>query len=132
MCPGLPLHRHERGARLCFHLKPGNYDTFGLIEVLEQMWVFYRGENVVLVWGGLSGHWSRVMRAWADRRNWLALERLSACVPKLNLVELLWSSLKKRELANLVGGHLADAAEQDIHRMNNSPQLPGHSSLTPT
>ncbi|MCX4515742.1 IS630 family transposase [Streptomyces sp. NBC_01619] len=25
----------DRGARLCFHLKPGSYDTAGLIEVLE-------------------------------------------------------------------------------------------------
>ena len=47
----------DRGARLCFHLKPGSYDTAGLIEVLEQMKVFYRGERVVLVWDGLSAHW---------------------------------------------------------------------------
>ncbi|MEV6781937.1 hypothetical protein [Streptomyces sp. NPDC051098] len=44
----------DRGARLCFHLKPGSYDTAGLIEVLEQMKVFYRGERVVLVWDGLT------------------------------------------------------------------------------
>ncbi|WP_327488248.1 transposase [Streptomyces sp. SLBN-115] len=41
----------DRGARLCFHLKPGSYDTAALIEVLEQMKTFYRGEQVVLVWG---------------------------------------------------------------------------------
>ncbi|WP_329375880.1 transposase [Streptomyces sp. NBC_01351] len=52
----------DRGARLCFHLKPGSYDTAALIEVLEQMKVFYRGERVVLVWDGLSAHWSRAMR----------------------------------------------------------------------
>ncbi|WP_420082735.1 transposase (plasmid) [Streptomyces sp. JL4002] len=65
-----------RGARLCFHLKPGSYDTAGLIEVLEQMKAFYRGENVVLVWDGLSAHWSRAMRAWAAEQDWLTLERL--------------------------------------------------------
>ncbi|WP_239770599.1 transposase [Streptomyces sp. CL12-4] len=37
------------GARLCFPLKPGSYDTAALIEVLEQMKVFYRGERVILV-----------------------------------------------------------------------------------
>ncbi|MGW1728676.1 transposase [Streptomyces sp. NPDC002306] len=48
-------------------------------------------------------------------------------------MELLWSSLKKRELANLAGDHLADVAdatEQGIH----NPQLPwpflAHTGLT--
>ncbi|WP_407698855.1 transposase [Streptomyces acidicola] len=31
--------------------------------------------------------------------HWLTLERLPAYVPELNPVELLWSSLKKRDLA---------------------------------
>ncbi|WP_435887503.1 transposase [Streptomyces antimycoticus] len=127
----------ERGARLCFHLKPGSYDTTALIEVLEQMKVFYRGEQVVLVWDGLSAHWSRAMRAWVAEQDWLTLERLPAYDPELNPVELLWSSLKKRELANLAGDHLADVAdatEQGIHRINHNPQLPwsfpAHTGLT--
>nr|WP_234042234.1 hypothetical protein [Streptomyces marianii] len=57
----------ERGVRLCFHLKPGSYDTTALIEVLEQMKAFYRGEQMVLVWDGLSAHWTRAMQAWAAR-----------------------------------------------------------------
>ncbi len=67
----------DRGPRLCFHLKPGSYGTTALIEVLEQMKIFYRGENVVLVCG-LSAHWSRAMRAWAADQDWLTLERLPA------------------------------------------------------
>ncbi|MER7194864.1 transposase [Streptomyces flaveolus] len=121
---GLPLYRPRSRARLCFHLKPGSYDTAGLIEVLEQMKVFYRGERVVLVWDGLSAHWSRAMRAWVAEQDWLTLERLPAYAPELNPVELLWSSLKKRELANLAGDHLADVAdatEQGIHRINTNP-----------
>ncbi|WP_225882439.1 alpha/beta fold hydrolase, partial [Streptomyces aureocirculatus] len=66
----------DRGARLCFHLKPGSYDTAGLIEVLEQVKVFYHGEQVVLTWDGLSAHWSRAMRAWVAEQDWLTLERL--------------------------------------------------------
>lgn len=127
----------DRGARLCFHLKPGSYDTTALIEVLEQMKAFYRGERVVLVWDGLSAHWSRAMRAWVAEQDWLTLERLPAYAPELNPVELLWSSLKKRELANLAGDHLADVAdatEQGIHRINHNPQLPwsflAHTGLT--
>ncbi|MFE5550219.1 transposase, partial [Streptomyces sp. NPDC056534] len=103
--------------------KPGSYDTAGLIEVLEQMKAFYRGERVILVWDGLSAHWSRAMRAWAAEQDWLTLERLPAYAPELNPVESLWSSLKKHELANLAGDHLADiadATEQGIRRINDN------------
>ncbi|UXY17382.1 transposase [Streptomyces cynarae] len=113
----------DRGPRLCFHLKPGSYDTAALIEVLQQLKAFYRGERVVLVWDGLSAHWSRTMRAWAAEQDWLTPERLPAYAPELNPVELLWSSLKKRELANLAGDHLADVAdatEQGIRRINQN------------
>ncbi|MFF9915914.1 transposase [Streptomyces sp. NPDC013457] len=99
---------------------------------MEQMKVFYNGEQVILVWDGLSAHWSRAMRAWVAEQDWLTLER--AYAPELNPVELLWSSLKKRELANLAGDHLADVAdatEQGIRRINTNPQLPGPSSPTP-
>ncbi|MFE6127534.1 transposase [Streptomyces sp. NPDC056437] len=127
----------ERGPRLCFHVKPGSYDTAALIEVLEQLKVFYHEERVVLVWDGLSAHWSRAMRAWVAEQHWLTLERLPAYAPELNPVELLWSSLKKRELTNLAGNHLADvvdATEQGIHRVNQNPQLPWsfltHTGLT--
>ncbi len=127
----------ERGPRLCFHLKPGSYDTTSLIGVLEQIKTFYAGESVVLVWDGLSAHWSRGMRAWAAAQSWLTLERLPAYAPELNPVELLWSAIKTRELANLAGDHLADvadAAERGIHRVCSSEQLPWsfltHTGLT--
>ncbi|MEU0404137.1 hypothetical protein ABZ318_28725 [Streptomyces sp. NPDC006197] len=37
-------------------------------------------------------------------------------------MELLWSSLKTRELVHLAGAYLADAAEQGIHRINQNQQ----------
>ncbi len=45
-------------ARLCFHVQPDSYDTDSLIGVLEQLAGFYRGQRVVLLWDGLSSHWS--------------------------------------------------------------------------
>ncbi|MGW7696391.1 IS630 family transposase [Streptomyces asiaticus] len=127
----------ERGPRLCFHLKPGSYDTATLIEVLEQVRGFYAGEPVVLVWDGLAAHWSRDMRAWVAEQDWLTLERLPAYAPELNPVELLWSAIKTRELANLAGDHLADVAdtaERAIHRVSSDAQLPwsflNHTGLT--
>ncbi|MFJ3176746.1 hypothetical protein ACIPJK_39460 [Streptomyces roseus] len=74
------------------------------------------------------------MRAWVTERDWLTLERSPAYAPEPNPVELLWSSLKKSELANLAGNHLADVAdatEQGVHRINHHPQLPWHSSRIP-
>ncbi len=92
---------------------------------------------MVLVRDGLSAHWSRAMRAWAAGQDWLTPERSPAYAPELNPVELLWSSLKKRELANLARDHLADVAdatEQGIHRINANPRLPwsflAHTGLT--
>ncbi|MEU7688807.1 transposase [Streptomyces spectabilis] len=61
-------------------------------------------------------------------QDWLALERLPAYAPELNPVELLWSSLKKRELPNLAGDRPADAAdatEHRIRRIDTSSHLPG-------
>ncbi|MEU5548086.1 transposase, partial [Streptomyces sioyaensis] len=81
--------------------------------------------------------WSRVMRAWVADQDWLTLERLPAYAPELNPVEPLWSSLKKRELANLADDHLADVAdatEQGVHRINHNQHLPwsylAHTGLT--
>ncbi len=129
MAAALGYHSADRarGARLCFHLKPGSYDTTSLMEVLEQVKTFYAGQPVVLVWDGLSAHWSRGMRAWAAGQDWLTLERLPAYAPELNPVELLWSAIKTRELANLASDHLADAAdaaERGIHRICSDPHLP--------
>ncbi len=139
MAAALGYHAADagRGPRLCFHLKPGSYDTATLIEVLEQVGAFYAGEPVVLVWDGLSARWSRDMRAWVAGQDWLTLERLPAYAPELNPVELLWSAIKTRELANLTGDHLADVAdtaERGIHRVSSDEQLPWsfltHTGLT--
>lgn len=128
MAAALGYHAADagRGARLCFQLRPGTYDTAALIEVLTQLKAFYQGERVVLIWDGLSAHWSREMRAWAAGQDWLTLERLPAYAPELNPVEMLWSSIKACELANLAGDHLADvadAAEAGINRICQDQQL---------
>lgn len=55
------------------------------------------------------------------------MERLPAYAPELNPVEMLWSSIKTRELANVAGDHLADvadAAERGINRVCEDDRLP--------
>jgi hypothetical protein len=97
MAGALGYHASDptRGPRLCFHVHKDSYDTVSLIEVLSQLGAFYAGEQVVLLWDGLSAHWSHGMRAFIDsQRDWLQVERLPGYAPELNPVEGLWANLK--------------------------------------
>jgi hypothetical protein len=103
-------------ARLCFHVQPDSYDTDSLIGVLEQLAGFYQGQRVVLLWDGLSSHWSHKMRAHLDtQRAWLRVERLPAYAPELNPVEYLWANLKGGALANCTADTVAEVADQAQH-----------------
>jgi transposase len=108
-------------ARRCFHLQQPSHTTDTLIEVLEQLAGFYASQRVVLIWDGLSAHWSTKMGAWLDsQRDWLTVEQLPAYAPELNAVEYLWANLKNLELANRPTTSLAevaDATEQGIQRV---------------
>jgi hypothetical protein len=114
-------------ARLCFHLQQDSYDSEGLIGVLEQLRRFYDGQRVVLLWDGLSAHWSHKMREHLDKQHdWLRVERLPAYAPELNPVEYLWANLKGAELANYAGdtvAEVADQAQQGIRRVCDSDTL---------
>jgi hypothetical protein len=71
---------------------------------------------VVLLWDGLSSHWSHKMRAHlAAQRDWLTVERLPAYAPELNPAEYLWANLKGGELANCTGDTIAEVADQAHH-----------------
>jgi hypothetical protein len=118
MAAALGYHPDRARARLCFHLQPDSYDTDSLIGVLEQLAAFYAGHRVVLIWDGLSSHWSYKMRAHlAAQRDWLTVERLPAYAPELNPVEYLWANLKGKggELANFAGDTIAEVADQAHH-----------------
>ena len=127
MAAALGYHPDASKARLCFHLQLDSYDTDSLIGVLEQLAAFYTGHRVVLIWDGLSAHWSHKMRAHLDaQRDWLTVERLPAYAPELNPVEYLWANLKDMELANLPTttlAEVADAATQGIQRVCDSDDL---------
>jgi hypothetical protein len=122
-------------ARLCFHLQPDSYDTDSLIGVLEQLAGFYTGHRVVLIWDGLSAHWSHKLRAHLDaEREWLTVERLPAYAPELNPVQGLWANLNGAELANFGGDTVAEVADQTQHgiqRVCDSNSLVVGSSPTP-
>jgi transposase len=127
MAAALGYRPDATAARLCFHLQQPSYNTDTLIGVLDQLGRFYAGQRVVLIWDGLSSHWSTRMRAYLDsQRDWLTAERLPAYAPELNAVEYLWANLKDVELANLPTttlAEVADAAQQGIQRVCNSDSL---------
>jgi transposase len=127
MAAALGYRPDGTAARLCFHLQKDSYNTDRLIGVLEQLAVFYAGQRLVLLWDGLSAHWSVRMRAWLDsQRDWVTVERLPAYAPELNPVEYLWANLKDVELANLPTttlAEVADAAEQGIQRVCKTEDL---------
>jgi DDE superfamily endonuclease len=137
MAAALGYRPDGTAARLCFHLQQPSYNTDHLIAVLEQLAGFYAGHKVVLLWDGLSAHWSTSMRAWVDsQRDWLTTERLPAYAPELNPVEGLWANLKDLELANRPTTTLlevADATEHGIGRVCKSDSLivgfPAHTGL---
>ena len=115
MAGALGYHASDptRGPRLCFQVRNDSYDTVSLIEVLTQLGAFYASEQVVLLWDGLSAHWSHDMRAFIDRqRDWLQVERLPGYAPELNPVEALWANLKGVELANLAGDTLEESSRR--------------------
>jgi hypothetical protein len=127
MAAALGYRPDASAARLCFHLQQPSDNTDTLIEVLDQLGTFYSGHKVVLLWDGLSAHWSTRMRAYLDsQRDWLCAKRLPAYAPELNPVEYLWANLKDLELANLPTttlAEVADATEQGILRVCNSDDL---------
>jgi DDE superfamily endonuclease len=127
MAAALGYRPDASAARLCFHLQQPSYTTDALIGVLKQLAGFYAGHKVVLLWDGLSAHWSTRMRAWLDsQRDWLCAERLPASAPELNAVEYLWANLKDVELANrptTTLAEVADATEQGIQRVGKHQDL---------
>jgi DDE superfamily endonuclease len=138
MAAALGYRPDGTAARLCFHLQQPSYNTDTLINVLDQLGTFYAGQRVVLIWDGLSSHWSHRMRAFLDsQREWLTAERLPAYAPELNAVEYLWANLKGAELANLPTttlAEVADATEQGIQRVCKHQDLAvgflAHTGLT--
>jgi transposase len=127
MAAALGYRPDGSAARLCFHLQQPSYNTDALIGVLDQLKAFYAGHKMVLLWDGLSAHWSTRMRAFLDsQRDWLTVERLPAYAPELNPVEGLWANLKNLELANRPTTTLVevvDATEQGIQRICKSVSL---------
>jgi transposase len=125
LCAALAYRAQAR--RLFFALRPGSFDTPGLIGFLEGLRTELRGAHLTLVWDGLPAHRSLQMQAYLRaQRRWLVVERLPGYAPELNPVESLWQNVKGRELANYCGTSLATMASQcrrGLRRVRRRPSL---------
>src|SRR5881397_2446892 len=91
-----------RRRRCYFQTRPGSYNDLALIGFLRALKRHFPGRHIIVVWDGLGGHTSRVMRQYlAHQRSWVTVERLPGYAPELNPVEQIWGNIKHRELANL-------------------------------
>src|SRR5439155_874064 len=91
-----------RRRRCYFQTRPGSYNDLALIGFLRALKRHFPGRHIIVVWDGLGGHTSRVMRQYlAQQRSWVTVERLPGYAPELNPVEQIWGNIKHRELANL-------------------------------
>jgi putative transposase len=121
-------YRPDRSkAALVFQFKHGAYNDESLIEFLEELHTHFVDQKVTLIWDGLPSHRSKKMKTWvAAQRRWLTVEQLPGYAHDLNPVELVWSSLKGRELANLCPDTIdeaRDAADAGLTRIGSSYQL---------
>ena len=81
---------------------------------------------VILIWDGLTSHWSRKMTGFAASQKWLQIERLPGYAPDLNPCEGLWANLKGGELDNCAEETIAEVnrvARQAAQRAASSQQL---------
>ncbi len=113
ICAAIAYRWDGRCARLLFQMRPGSYDSDGLIGFLKELKREFAGRRLILVWDGLPAHKSRAMQAYLrGQRSWLREERLPGYAPELNPVELVWENVKGQEMANLCAENLGAAAAQ--------------------
>ncbi len=73
-----------------------------IIRYFKELKKHLQGKKLLLFWDGLPVHRSgKVKNCLEAQRRWLRAERFPAYAPELNPIEYLWSSMKRKDLANL-------------------------------
>jgi putative transposase len=125
MSGALGYDPHGRDAWLVFQMIPGSYNDEA--HRLSHSITRLRGDKLTLIWDGLAGHRSKLIKAWLrTQRHWLVVEQLPAYGHDLNPVEQVWGNLKSRELANLCPDTIEEAsrfADQGLERIGTDPAL---------
>jgi putative transposase len=128
ICAAIGYRWDGRRARLYFQTRKGSYNSESLISFLRDLKRHTHGRKAILVWDGLPGHKSRVMKEYLEsQRSWLTEERLPGYAPDLNPVEMLWGNVKGQELANRCSkdiDELDTAVRSGMSRVHKSKNLP--------
>ena len=118
---------YGKDAWLVFQMMPGSYNDEALIDFLTQLREHLDGDKLTLIWDGLPGHRSKLMKGWLrTQRRWLVVEQLPAYGHDLNPVEQVWANLKSSELANLCPDTIEEAgafADQGLERIGTDTAM---------
>jgi transposase len=114
--------------RLLARTRPDSFDSESLIEFLNDLKRFVKGDKVILIWDHLPAHRSRVMnRFLVEQRHWLSIEWLPSYAPDLNPTEGVWTNIKGRELANFCPDQIEQATNafrRGLRRVAHTLNLP--------
>lgn len=73
-----------------------------VIRYFKELKKHLSSKKLLLFWDGLPAHRSRKVRDYLkNEKDWLRIERFPAYAPELNPIEYVWSSMKRKDLANL-------------------------------
>ena len=92
---------------LHIQVQPHSTTSVSTIAFLESLHKNIVGD-VVLLWDGLPVHRGSAVAKYICDQKWLTVERFPAYAPELNPVEYLWSSLKRKDLANASPDTISD------------------------
>jgi transposase len=88
--------------KVYFRLQPGAMDKYDFIDFLENIKQELHGKKLLLIWDGLPAHRAKIVKDYLrSQASWLRVERYPAYAPELSPVELLWSLMKTKDLANV-------------------------------
>jgi transposase len=109
-----------------FRLHAGAIRGPQFVEFLQALARHIHGK-LLIIWDGLPGHRSRVVRDYVDALDGrIVLETLPPYAPELNPVEIIWAYLKQRELPNLclcTIGEVGSYARNRLKSMQRRPRL---------
>lgn len=98
-----------------------------IVRYIKELKKHLTGKKLLLFWDGLPAHRSKLIKEYLkSQKHWLKVERFPAYAPELNPIEYLWSSMKRKDLANLPPkgiGHLKQRVYFSKKRISGDERL---------
>lgn len=89
-------------AELFLRIQKKAVNSESVIQYCKELKKYLSGKYLLLFWDGLPAHRSKKVKSWLEKeKDWLRIERFPAYAPELNPMEYGWSSMKRKDLANL-------------------------------